>query len=101
MNRRVFLATSAAGALLAASDRIRIGLIGTGARCMILAGYLKSMPGVEIVATCDVYERRRLAAAELMGPQAKPALDYHEVLGRNDVDAVVIGAPDHWHTRMA
>src|SRR5258707_9704826 len=101
MNRRAFLATAAAGALLAASDRVRIGLIGTGSRCMTLADYLKAMPGVDIVAACDVYEPRRLAAAESMGPQAKPVLDYREVLDRNDVDAVVIGAPDHWHTRMA
>src|SRR5438552_1390602 len=34
MNRRAFLATAAAGSLLAASDRVRIGLIGTGSRCM-------------------------------------------------------------------
>jgi predicted dehydrogenase len=101
MNRRVFLATTAAGSLLAASDRVRIGLIGTGARCMTLAGYLKAMPGAEIVAACDVYEPRRLAAAESMGPQARPMLDYRDVLDRNDVDAVVIATPDHWHTRLA
>src|SRR5262245_51606966 len=100
MNRRAFLATAAAGSLLAASDRVRIGLIGTGSRCMTLADYLKAMPGVDIVAACAVYEPRRLAAAASLGPQAKPMLDYREVLDRNDVDAVVIATPDHWHTRM-
>lgn len=67
---------------------------------MYLAGLLKGLAGTEIVAACDVYEPRRLEAAERMGPQAKPTGDYREVLDRNDVDAVVIGAPDHWHVPM-
>lgn len=101
MNRRTFVAASAAGTLLAASNRIRIGLIGTGQRCMYLGAWLKTLPGAEIVAACDVYEPRRLEAAEKMGPQARPTLDYRELLDRKDIDAVVIGAPDHWHTRMS
>jgi predicted dehydrogenase len=100
MNRRAFLATAAVP-LLAASDRIRIGLIGTGSRCGTLAGFLNSLPGAEIVAVCDVYEPRRLEAAAILGPQAKPTPEYREVLDRNDVDAVVITAPDHWHARMS
>jgi predicted dehydrogenase len=105
VNRREFV-TTAAGTLLAggralgANERIRIGLIGTGGRCMYLARLLKSLPGNEIVAACDVYEPRRLEAAEKMGPQTKPVSDYREVLDRNDIDAVVIGAPDHWHVPM-
>jgi predicted dehydrogenase len=85
---------------LGANDRIRIGLIGTGGRCMYLAELLKGLPGNEIVAACDVYEPHRLQAVEKMGPQTKPAADYHEVLDRADIDAVVIGAPDHWHVPM-
>jgi predicted dehydrogenase len=90
----------ASGRALGANDRIRIGLIGTGGRCMGLAGILKSLPGAEIVAACDVYEPRRLSAAERMGPQAKPETDYRAVLDRPDIDAVVIGTPDHWHAPM-
>ena len=105
MNRREFV-TTAAGTLLAgervlgANDRIRIGLIGTGGRCMYLARLLKGLPGTEVVAACDVYEPRRLEAVEKMGPQTTPVSDYRDVLSRNDVDAVVIGAPDHWHVPM-
>jgi predicted dehydrogenase len=73
---------------LGANDRIRIGLIGTGGRCMYLAELLKGLPGNEIVAACDVYEPHRLQAVEKMGPQTKPAADYHEVLDRADIDAV-------------
>ncbi|HKW97759.1 MAG TPA: Gfo/Idh/MocA family oxidoreductase [Bryobacteraceae bacterium] len=107
MNRRQFVSTAAAGTLLAgrrvlgANDRIRIGLIGTGGRCMYLAQLLQGLLANEIVATCDAYEPRRLEAAQKMGPQAKPVADYREILDRNDIDAVVIGAPDHWHVPMA
>ena len=40
------------------------------------------------------------AAKEKFAPGGKDYLDYREVLGRNDIDAVVIGAPDHWHVPM-
>lgn len=105
MKRRDFL-TTAAGTLLAgsrvlgANDRVRIGLIGTGGRCMYLAQLLDRLPANEIVAACDINELRRFAAVDTVGNQAKPAADYREVLDRNDIDAVVIGAPDHWHVRM-
>ena len=105
MKRRDFL-TSAAGTLLAtsralgANDRVRVGLIGTGGRCMYLAELLDTLPANEIVAACDINELRRYAAVDTVGHQAKPVSDYREVLDRNDIDAVVIGAPDHWHVRM-
>ncbi|MBI3697905.1 MAG: Gfo/Idh/MocA family oxidoreductase [Acidobacteria bacterium] len=101
MNRRDFVVSATAlsmARVFGANDRIRIGLIGTGGRCMYLAGILKNQPGAQIVAACDVYEPRRLDAAQKMG--ADPVADYREVLDRKDVDAVVIGAPDHWHTPM-
>jgi predicted dehydrogenase len=103
MKRREFVIASTAlslGRVLGANDRIRIGLIGTGGRCQYLGTAVKKLPGTEMVATCDVYEPRRLEAAEKMGPGAKPVADYREVLDRKDVDAVVIGSPDHWHTPM-
>jgi len=85
---------------LGANDRIRIGLIGTGGRCMYLAHLLDRLPGNEIVAACDINELRRFEAVDTVGKQAKPVADYRQVLDRNDIDAVVIGAPDHWHVRM-
>ncbi|MBI3471048.1 MAG: Gfo/Idh/MocA family oxidoreductase, partial [Candidatus Solibacter usitatus] len=103
MERRHFLTAAAAagaGRVLGANDRIRIGLIGTGGRCMYLAGLTKAMDGTEMAAACDVYEPRRLEAAAKMGPQCKPAADYRAVLDRADIDAVIIGSPDHWHVPM-
>src|SRR4051812_33961532 len=103
MDRREFVTAGtlmAAQTVLGANDRVRIGLIGTGNRCMYLAGLLKTLPQAEIVAACDVYEPRRLAAVEKMGAQAAPVTDYREILDRKDIDAVVIGTPDHWHATM-
>ena len=106
MNRREFAGTLAAtttlsaGRVLGANDRIRIGLIGTGGRCQYLARLVKDLDGVEVTSACDVYEPRRLEAAEAMGPQAKPVADSRTVLDDKSIDAVIIGAPDHWHVAL-
>ncbi|MGO9094986.1 MAG: Gfo/Idh/MocA family protein [Bryobacteraceae bacterium] len=101
-NRRGFLgaalATAASyGRIWGANDRIRVGAIGTGERCKYLMDLLGRIGGNEIVAVCDVYEPHRLAAKAKFAPAAKDYLDHREVLDRKDVDAVVIGTPDHWH----
>ncbi|MCL4402443.1 MAG: Gfo/Idh/MocA family oxidoreductase [Acidobacteria bacterium] len=103
-NRRSFLRAGAATALSysrirGANSRIRIAGIGTGGRCSYLL-YLAVRSGTELVAVCDAYAPRRAAIREKLAPEAREYLDYHEVLGRNDIDAVFIGAPDHWHVPM-
>ena len=103
--RRTFLATVPALALAArthasvqgANDRIRIGVIGTGGRARGLMNQLKKLPGNELVAVCDVYEPRLLQAAEIAGVAATKTNDYRRILDDRQIDAVVIGAPDHWH----
>jgi predicted dehydrogenase len=105
VNRRNFV-TAAAGTvaatsrILGANDRIRLGLIGTGGRCGLLSTHLKQLPGNEVLLTSDVYQPRREAMAEKMGPQAKPVADYRAVLDSKDIDAVVIATPDFWHAPM-
>ena len=105
-NRRGFLRNSvvltalSARRILGANERVRIAGLGTGGRCSYLLG-LASKAGAEIVALCDVYEPRRLAAQEKLAPAARADyIDYREVLDRKDVDAVIIGSPDHWHVAM-
>jgi predicted dehydrogenase len=106
MKRRDFLQASAAATLLApqrilgANDRLRVALIGAGGRGRSVTRRARDTPNVEIVAVSDVYVPRREQAAQEMGETAKPAKDYREILGRKDIDAVIIATPDHWHTPM-
>jgi predicted dehydrogenase len=104
--RRAFLTAASGlvvGARLAASsaqganDRIRIGVIGTGGRARGLMTLLTRVPGNDMVAVCDVYEPRLLQAAEIAGTTATKVADYRRILDDREIDAVVIGTPDHWH----
>jgi predicted dehydrogenase len=85
----------------APSDRVNIGLIG----CRNMGfGDLKKhlrIPGVQCVAMCDVDEnilREKAAIVEKEFSQ-KPKLydDFRKLLENKDLDAVIIGTPDHWH----
>ena len=85
--------------VLGANDRVRVALIGSGGRGQYVMSLFQQVPSTEIVAVCDVYEPRRAQAMQKF-PGAKDYLDYHEVLDRKDIDAVLIGSPDHWHKAM-
>src|SRR3989441_7989772 len=113
MDRRRFLGsslTASAGLLarprlasarpLGANDRIRVGVIGTGARARGLMRQLKDLPGAQMVAVSDVYEPRMLEAGEIAGGGPAQHLDYRRILDDKEIDAVLIGAPDHWHKTM-
>ena len=84
-----------ASAVLGANDKIRVGVLGTGERAQYLMTLFKKVPLTEIVAVCDVFQPHLDEGLKIAGPDAKPSLDYREVLDRKDVDAVIIGSPDH------
>jgi predicted dehydrogenase len=106
LNRRSFMIATGLTALastrvLGANDTIRVGVIGAGRR--MRNGLLDSAEkaGVyQIVAVSDVYSPSCDAVKELSNGLATTHLDYREVLQQN-LDAVFIASPDHWHVRMA
>jgi predicted dehydrogenase len=110
-NRRQFLAASltSAGALafrpesargFAANDTIEVACIGTGGRCRQLMSRLPMIPNVRIAAVCDIWDAHLEAGRKLADPRALTATDYRTLLDRQDIDAVLIGSPDHWHVPM-
>jgi len=103
--RRHFLGAAAgiSGALAAQSpnDRVRIALIGAGGQGSGDARTALEAGGVELVAVSDVYDGRLTRAREVWGDHLFTTRDYREVLARKDVDAIIIGTPDHWHEKIA
>jgi predicted dehydrogenase len=91
------------GRVVGANDRINIGIIGCGGRGSYVADafhdFGKKNNACQIVAACDVYEKRKKAVAIKF--DVKGYRDYRELLNQSDVDAVVVATPDHWHAKMA
>jgi predicted dehydrogenase len=83
-----------------ANDTLNVACIGTGGRCQRLMTRLVQIPGVRITAVCDVWDVHLQAGRKLADPQAVAETDYRRLLERRDVDAVLIGTPDHWHVPM-
>ena len=103
--RREFLAAATATAASTAfgypaNETINIGCIGTGGRCRTLMRALQGVDGTRIAAVCDIWDDALAQAREIAGPEAFATRDYRELLDRSEVDAVLIGAPDHWHVPM-
>jgi predicted dehydrogenase len=97
----LFAPRFASARVLGANDRIRVGVLGTGGRAQYLMRLLKPLAGVDIVAVSDVYEPRLHEAADLAGGAAVlQVADYRRILDDKTIDAVLIGAPDHWHKTM-
>ncbi len=116
-NRREFLRASAASPLLlpliapaglaiaqetrAKNDRPRMGLIGAGGQGSYDAKL--AAPFADFLAVCDVDRSHAGHAredAKIGKGKADAYGDYRKVLDRKDIDAVLIGTPDHWHTKI-
>jgi predicted dehydrogenase len=106
--RREFLAAAAAVSATAAvqvetargfqaNDTIRVGCIGTGGRCRQLMQALAKVPNVQLAAVCDVWDYHLAEGQKLAAPNAFVEKDYRKLLDRSDLDAVLIGTPDHQH----
>jgi len=116
INRRQFLGKSIRGAagmslgaaafsmtsrrVLGANERVNIALIGCGGRGRIVTRGLIEH-GAQVTYICDLHEERLETTAKeiegIQGRRPKKARQIRQVLDSKDVDAVMIGTPDHWH----
>ena len=125
MNRRRFLKAAALAPVVIssralgaddaapASERITVGMIGMGRQTHhVNLRQLLGMPDVQVVAVCDVDSWRLKNAKQRVQEQysasagetyrgCEATVAYEDVLARDDVDAVMIATPDHWHAPMA
>ena len=86
---------------VAANDHIQIALIGAGGQGQGDTKTAVQVPGVKLVAVADCYDGRLDRSKELWGQDIFTTRDYNEILARKDIDAVIIGTPDHWHKQAS
>ncbi len=84
-----------------ANDHIQIALIGAGGMGVADAMTALSIPGVQLVAACDLYDGRLEQARARWGKDLFVTRDYREVLARPEVDAVIVATPDFWHKEIS
>jgi len=86
----------------APSERITVGVIGTGNKTRGGMRNFMNLDDAEVVALCDVDRpRMELAAQTAKVPPERLYEDFRELLACKDIDAVLIGTPDHWHVLQA
>ena len=94
----------------APSERITLGFIGSGKQSQHLIRSFLNSPGTQVLAVCDVDRLKLERGAKIVadfyaqkstqphnGPFCTLYGDFRDLLARNDIDAVVISTPDHWH----
>ena len=122
-SRRQFINTAIAGVAgaavipqivgsktISADNDIRLGFIGMGRQSMFLLNGFLQIPGVEVVAGCDVYGiKRKRFEKRVTDFYAKAGKNvkietyekFQDLLARKDINAVVIAVPDHYHAIIA
>lgn len=105
--RNMLMATVAAPALLSAQSpgaEVRVAVIGVGTRGAYLLSHTLKIPGVKVVAVCDLDAERMAKAAEQVsaaGAETATVADFRRLLDRKDIDAVLIATPVDTHKMIA
>ena len=86
---------------VSANDHIQLALIGAGGQGQYDTSIAVQVPGVKLVAVADCYNGRLEHCKEVWGNDLFTTRDYNEILARKDIDAVLIGTPDHWHKQVS
>src|SRR5271166_5830027 len=82
------------------SNRVRFGIIGVGMQGSGLLATSVSLPGVECVAACDLWDGRQTLAKEIAGAKIKTTRKYKELLDDQSIDCIIAAVPDHWHKQV-
>ena len=104
-----YVVPSSAPGQAAPSGRITLGFIGMGKQSQHLIRSFLNSPGTQTLAVCDVDKLKLKRAQDTVQehyskPNSTPYKgcaaygDFRELLARDDIDAVVIATPDHWHS---
>jgi len=115
LRRREFLGTAAAGLGVpclipsgvvasqgkpGANERLCVASIGVGGMGLGHLGRLlkfQESGATRVAAVCDVDDARLAKALQQAGPGVRAYRDYRRIVVRDDIDAVIIATPDHWH----
>lgn len=114
LNRRDFIAASTAmgaaalaplrpkPAIAGANEAIRVGVVGLNGRGKSHIDDFHNLPGVELVALCDVDEKvladRANQYEKATGRKVKRYIDMRELFDDGNIDAVSFATPNHWHS---
>jgi len=114
LNRRDFLKVAGAAAILprsawgrpSASNRITIGVIGWGMMGPANTKAFLELGDCQVVAACDIHTAHLQTAVDTVNAKygnqdCKAYHDYREMIARDDIDAIMIAVPDHWHAIIA
>jgi predicted dehydrogenase len=83
------------------NDKVNIAVIGVGIMGFNNLATSVQIPGVKLVAVCDLYTGRLERAKEIYGKDIFTTKNYQDILDRKDVDAVLICTSDNWHDRIS
>jgi predicted dehydrogenase len=112
VNRRHFLATTASGAavtilgtrasgrVLGANEAIRVGVVGLRGRGQLHIDMVSSIPGFRLAAVCDIDPAVLGRVSEKLAQGGRPVRgfkDLRDLIACQDLDAVTIATPNHWH----
>ena len=90
----------------APSNRVNLAIIGAGGQGSLIAEYTSTLKDAQFLAVCDCFKDRRENMCNTLNEHygskvVKPYRDFREVLARDDIDAVMVATPDHWHVHLA